>query len=114
MDPQLVCPHCKSNVSLLDFFCPTCGKKLKEKPLSTSWSKQLLVYLLSALLPPLGLWPAIKYLRQPDQKSKKIGTAAIILTVLSIILTIWLSANLVNSFSDKIGSQLNLLEGLEY
>lgn len=112
MDPQLICPHCKSNVSLLDFFCPVCGKKLKEKPLSTSLSKQLLIYLLSTLLPPLGLWPAVKYLRQPDEKSKKIGITAIILTVISIILTIWLTAGFVKSFRKQLGTQLDLYQDL--
>ena len=83
-----------------------------KKPLSTSPSKQLLIYLLSVLLPPLGLWPAVKYLRQPDEKSKKIGLAAILLTVISIILTIWLSAGFVNSFQKQLGTQLNLYQDI--
>lgn len=106
MDYPTVCPSCKTEVSILDFFCPVCGKKLKEKPLSTSISKQIFIYLLSTLLPPLGLWPAIKYLRQGDNKSKKIGIIAIVLTIISIIITFWISAGIIKSIQGVVGTQL--------
>jgi len=65
-------------------------------------------------LPPLGVWPAIKYLRQADKKSKKIGLAALFLTIISIVITIWLTINLVNSFNSGLNSQLNLYQGIGY
>jgi len=114
MDSQVTCPNCKWSVSSSDFFCPVCGKNLKEKLLSTSLTRQLLIYLLSVFLPPFGIWPAIKYLRQSDDKSKKIGLAAIFLTVISIVITIWLTAGFINSFSKGFSSQLNLFEGIGY
>jgi hypothetical protein len=106
MEYQTVCPFCKTNLSSVDFFCPVCGKKLKEKPQSTSLTKQILIYLLSAFLPPLGIWPALKYLRQPDEKSKKIGMIAISLTIISIIFSIWLSVGFLKSFQKSIDTQL--------
>lgn len=106
MEEQATCPYCKSNISVMDFYCPVCGKNLKEKTLSTSISKQLFIYLLSLFLPPFGIWPAIKYLRQPDEKSKKIGVTAIILTLISIGITIWISVGILNSLQDQLGPQL--------
>lgn len=102
MDSPAICSACKRNVSAADIFCPVCGTNLKKKPLATSPTKQVLIYLLSFFLPPLGVWPAIKYLRQPDEKSKRIGLAAILLTVISIVITIWLTAGFVGSFQKQL------------
>jgi uncharacterized membrane protein YvbJ len=112
MESQIVCHHCKSNVGPSDYFCPNCGKKLREKPQSTALLKQLLVYTVSFFLPPLGLWPAIKYLRQPDQKSRCIGWAAIILTIVSVILSVYLSVNMLNSLNEQLYSELNMYQNL--
>ena len=111
MEPQLTCPYCRGNVSLSDYFCPGCGKNLKAKPQSTTFAKQLLIYFISVFLPPLGIWPAVKYLRQPDEKSKKIGLVALLLTLISIVLTGWLTISLINSFNQQLGSQLNSYQG---
>lgn len=112
MDLSTTCRYCHVNISSSDFFCPNCGKKLKEKPQSTTLVRQIFIYLISALLPPLGLWPAIRYLRQPDTKSKKIGWIAIILTVISVIATIWFSYWFINDFDQMLGGQLNPYEGM--
>jgi len=114
MEAETTCTYCKGNISLTDYFCPNCGKKLKEKSLSTTLLKQLLIYFISFFLPPLGIWPAIKYLRQSDGKSKKIGLAALFLTIISIAITIWLTINFINSFNKELGSQLDLYQGIEY
>lgn len=65
---------------------------------------------MSFFLPPLGLWPAIRYLRQQDETAKKIGLAALFLTVISILLTIWVTANFINSFNKELNTQLNLYQ----
>jgi hypothetical protein len=115
MDSQITCPHCKGNISLADYFCPHCGKKLKEELQPTTLLKQLTIYLVSFFLPPLGVWPAIKYLRQGDKKSKKIGLIALFLTIISIVITIWLTINFINSFNQQLNNQLNLYQGgIEY
>jgi len=114
MDSQTTCPDCKANITLSDYFCPSCGKKIKDKPLQTTLLKQLSIYFISFFLPPLGIWPGIKYLRQPDEKSKKIGLAAILLTIISIIITSWLTMNLINSLNKELNNQLNLYPGLDF
>ncbi len=85
-----------------------------EKPLSTTFLRQLLIYSVSLFLPPLGIWPAIKYLRQQDEKSKKIGLVALFLTIISIVITSWLTISFINSFNKELGNQLNLYQGIEY
>ena len=107
MDNQLICRYCGKNILSEDYFCPGCGKKLKDKPQSTTIGRQIFVYLLSFLLPPLGLWPAVKYLKQQDQKSRMVGFIAIILTIISIIITVWLSLGFINSFTQQLNQQLN-------
>jgi TRAP-type C4-dicarboxylate transport system permease small subunit len=66
---------------------------------STSVSRQIIVYLISFFLAPLGLWYAWKYLKQDDQTSKTIGAVAIILTLVAVALTIWTTAGLFASLS---------------
>jgi len=114
MDSQTTCPYCQGSISSADYFCPSCGKKLKEKPLATTFGKQLMIYLISVFLPPLGILPAIKYLRQPDAKSKKIGLVTLVLTIISVIVTTWLTIGLVNSLSKGMSDQLNLYQNLGY
>ena len=102
MEELLVCPKCKSSYETTDLFCRVCGRKLKEKTLATSFSKQLSTYLISLLLPPLGLWPAIKYLRQGDIKSKQIGIIAIVITVISVIISIIVFTKFMHSFNNTL------------
>ena len=107
---QATCPHCKNQVLPIDIFCPACGKKLKNGEFSTNIQKQLGVYLLSFFLPPFGLFPAIKYLRQADSKSKTIGAIALVLTVISILITIFLTKLVLGTFESK----LQLYQGIGY
>jgi len=55
-------------------------------------------------LPPFGLWYVWKYLKQKDGKSKKIGIAAAILTVISVIVAIWSAERFVNSINQALNS----------
>ena len=114
MEPQIICHNCKISVLSSDYFCPNCGKKIKDKPLSTGLLKQILIYSLSIFLPPLGLWPAIRYLRQPDKKSKSIGLVIVVLTIISIVITTYLSINLLNSINKEINNQLNVYQNLGF
>ncbi len=108
MDVNLKCPYCGAPIDASFYFCPNCGKKLRIKPEETSVIRQIGVYLLSFFLPPLGLWPAYRYLRQKDGKSKTIGWIAVILTIVSLILAVWLLQGLSNYLNQSINSQLNL------
>lgn len=82
--------------------------QLKDKPLSTTIVRQTFIYLLSFLLPPLGLWPGIKYLKQKDEKPRMIGFIAILLTIISTALTIWLTLGFLSVFNKELNSSFNL------
>lgn len=113
--PQsLNCKHCHYQILSNYFFCPNCGKKLKNPPLAVTVSKQIYIYFISAAFPPLGLWPGIKYLLDKRPKAKIIGTVAIILTLLSTVITIQLTMSLLNGQKDVASQQLQQLEGAGY
>lgn len=110
------CRNCHLPVLDTYHFCPNCGKKVNEV-MSVSIASQLKIYALSLILPPLGLWPGIKYLRSTDEKAKWIGIIAIILTILSTIFTLWFSIGLFNALLSGLGggaSQIDSLQNLGY
>ncbi len=109
---QTSCKFCGQAVLANYYFCPYCGKKIIEPPITTT--KEIGVYLLSIFLPPLGLWPGIKYLSQRNEKAKRVGTIAIILTIISIVITIWASIAFVNNMSQTLNSQMNQYQNLGY
>ncbi len=109
---QQYCTVCHLPVFTNYFFCPNCGKQIHEPPLSTTIGKQIGIYALSVLLPPFGLYPAFKYLRQENQKAKIIGVVAIVLTILSIVISIWLAIDFTNKLYGQLNSQMNQYPGL--
>jgi hypothetical protein len=109
---QQACPFCHFQLLQNYYFCPNCGKKISEPPITVI--KQIGVYLLSIFLPPLGLWPGIRYLFSKDQKTKKVGTIAIILTIASTVITLWLSVAMFNNLTKNVNSQLNQYQNLDY
>ncbi|MCL4338626.1 zinc ribbon domain-containing protein [Patescibacteria group bacterium] len=111
---QQICPFCHTRTLQDYFFCQNCGSKLKQKPLSVSIGKQITVYLVSILLPPLGYIWGYKYLRQEGTIAKKIGIAAIILTTVSIILSLWATQSLVNSINQALNKQMAPYQNLGY
>jgi len=64
----------------------------KEKFLSTTWLTQTGLYLLSVFLPPFGLWPGIKYLRNTDAHVRRVGLIVVVLTILSFVVSSWFLA----------------------
>ena len=82
--PDIICPTCHASVPDSAYFCPNCGRNLKPKLESTGIGRQIVVYLVSFFLAPLGLFWAFKYLRQTDNKSKMIGGVSIALTIIAL------------------------------
>lgn len=95
---QIHCPFCNNLISPTFFYCPVCGKKIKEAPVSTSLAKQLLIYSVSFFLPPFGLGWAFSYLKQENPMARRIGWVALILTVVSVIATIWVTIGFIHYY----------------
>jgi hypothetical protein len=107
MEPEkLHCPSCQILIVKEYNFCPNCGKKFHEPPQSTGIGRQIVVYLISIFLPPLGFWPGIKYIRQKEQKAQLIGIVAISLTVLSTALSLWLTVGMLDEYTKMLDSQM--------
>lgn len=104
----IICPFCKNIVPADSYFCPQCGKEIKRKPSSTSIGKQILVYFISFFLPPFGLGYAWKYIRHGDKKSKIIGIIAIVLTIASIIISLWMMEQILKPIQDQMNELNNL------
>jgi len=108
MEATTACPKCNLPNLAVFYFCPNCGKSLRSKPLSTSLSTQIGIYILSLLLPPLGLWPGIKYLFQKKNNAKIIGVAAVVLTLISTGITVYFGMKLLNQFTRELNTQLQI------
>lgn len=102
---EIICPHCQKMAHDTDYFCPFCGKKLKDPPLSTSFGKQIGLYLFALLLPPFGIIPAVKYLRADSQKARNIGIVILVLTAVIIIITLALTVQVITEANKVISAQ---------
>ncbi len=105
MDP--ICTKCHTTIRPTDYFCFNCGNNLKPTPPSISLMDQIVLYIKSILLPPFGILFAFKYLKQTDSKSKIVGIVAIVLTVISLIVSIVLFADFMKTLNDQVNSQIN-------
>lgn len=110
-----ICPVCHLPVLPQYYFCPNCGAKLVEPPLSTSTGTQAWIYAFSLILPIILFifvtkWPGIKYYKSSDPKAKQIGQIAWALLILSTIVTIWLAytwtQQIIQSSIDSINTDL--------
>jgi hypothetical protein len=87
--------------------CPYCHQPIKSTTLSTSVSTQIFLYLKTVILPPMGFFWGYRYLQQPDNKSRIVGLAAIIITFIEIIWLIQSSISLINAVTLQM-NQLGL------
>jgi uncharacterized OB-fold protein len=83
-----VCPKCGFGVTPDEKFCPQCGVSLIPETV-VGIGRQIFIYSISLFLPPLGLIWFFRYFKNPDQKIRRVGMVALIVTVVSIIFTVW-------------------------
>lgn len=99
MDDFLLCPACQFKIQNEWFFCPNCGRNLKEKAPDVTFTKQILIYFVSFFFTPLGLGWGLKYVRSTDKKVKTVGIISIVLTILSIILVSMVFKGFIDQYS---------------
>lgn len=103
MNETLACPSCEAEIQPSWYFCPNCGKQLKEAPIVISIPKQILIYFVSFFFSPLGLGWGLKYIRYKDRRVKIVGIISIVLTIIAIILMI----GVFKYFMDQYSTMLN-------
>jgi len=88
-----------------DYFCFNCGKEIQEKPRVTSLLTQIVLYIGCLLLPPLGIIWGVRYLRYKGRQSKIIGIIAIVLTIISLVVSIVIAKNFFDNLSKAVNEQ---------
>ena len=109
---MIPCPFCHTQIDPVAYFCPNCGKKVPEKPISTGLWPQVLLYLLSFFLPPLNLILTIRYLKSPDPKAKQVGLISLGLMTVGIVLAVWIAAGVLKSVNEQVNTQLKQYQNL--
>jgi len=104
---QLQCPKCQTILIPGGKFCPNCGYELVATQ-TFSLKKKLWMYTVSILAPPFGLVYFFKYYHSENAEIKKVGLIAGILTMISLILTIWWTFGFFQSIQNQINSVSNL------
>lgn len=106
-----VCSMCHVMVRPTDYFCYNCGKNLHQKPPSITLFDQVMLYLGSIFLAPMGVIWGIRYIRQEDQKSKIVGLVAMTLSVIVIIVVLQYTLSFLHSVSSQVGSGVGGIGG---
>jgi len=76
-------------------FCPFCGKKFAEQDQPISLRKEIFIYLFDIVLTPLGLIYFFKYFRNSDPIKKRVAYASLIITIVTLVSTVVITANYV-------------------
>lgn len=69
--------------------------------------KKVGLYIFSILIPPFGIIPAIRYIRNSDPSIKKVGITLLILTLIAFIVNVWIGIYFMNTLNETINQQLN-------
>lgn len=101
---QVLCTQCHIEVRPNDYFCFNCGKNLKPKPLPTDAVNQLLYYVGSILLPPMGIIWGIRYMKEKSQTAKIVGVVCIIITVVVILVAVQATVQLMNTLTQQMNT----------
>ena len=107
----MFCKYCSQPITPLDYFCPNCGKKLKDKPVSLGIWALIWLFILSAFLPPLGFGLTLRYIRSEDSTARIVGWISVIVTVVAIILAVVWTKSAMDSFSKTLNQQM---QGYEF
>ncbi len=100
-----VCKKCGNQVKLTDNYCSNCGLVLREQPIGAG--KQLYMYAVSVLLPPLGLIWTFKYFRSQDKSQRFVAVVTLVLTVIATVATVWLFMGFLQTLQQQLNATLN-------
>lgn len=98
------CKYCEKEIPENSYFCPNCGKKLKDKEQKISLVRELFIYILCFICAPLGLYWFFKYVRSLDGTKQRVAYMSLIITLIAIIATIGITY----SYIQTIKSYMNV------
>src|SRR4030042_4876172 len=106
MDQQMqVTPNKISNLQAYQAFSQIENQKETLKAKEGCWK----AYLMSVLLPPIGIYYFIKYFFFADEdNAKMIGILSIVLTAVSLVLNIWMIKMFFNQSINNVKNNQNL------
>jgi hypothetical protein len=114
-----LCPQCHLAVKPEYYYCPNCGKNLRQGAtvLPTDILSQVLLYGFSIVLPiifylAITKWQGIKYIRSVDPKAKQMGYIALGLLILSSVIFFWWSIVQLQGYVASSLNDVNNLGGL--
>jgi hypothetical protein len=114
----IACPFCNNQIEAKAFFCPICGKKVREKPVSMGFWSIFLLFILCIFLPPLNIGLTIKYMKSADPKAKKIGIASLVVMLVVLVAagisTYYLTKYISDQVNTQVTQQLKMMQGTGY
>ena len=72
-----------------------------------SFGALLWLFILSTLLPPLGMGLTIKYIKAEGEKAKMIGWISLVVTIIAAVVMVLWSISALNSVNQQINSQMS-------
>ena len=72
-----------------------------------TFSSLLWLFILSTLLPPLGIGRTIRYIKAEEENANIVGWISLVVTAIAIVVMVLLSISTMNSVNQQINTQLN-------
>lgn len=102
----MLCPFCAKEIDPKAYYCPECGKKVREKPVPLGFWPIVALFALCIFLPPFNIGLTIKYMKSPDPKAKKIGVISLIVMI-AVLVAVGISTYFVTKYvSDQVNTQV--------
>ena len=112
VETTLACPFCSKQIDPRDYFCPNCGKKVREKPVSTGFWGLAALFGVSLLAPPFGLGLTMRYVKSADQKAKTMGWISLVLTISTLVIFSWWGIVWAQNVSKRVSESLKQYQNL--
>ena len=108
------CPYCNHSIDATAYFCPNCGKKVREKPVSAAFSEQLSLYALSILAPPFFIGRTWRYLRSPDPQAKTVGLLSLVFTIIALVVATWTTYVFIQNINTQVDDAMQKYQNIGY
>ena len=91
------CRYCQKEIPEDSYFCPVCGKKLREKEEKISLIKEIFIYIICFIFVPFGMHWFFKYVRSADGTKKRVAFMSLVITLIAVATTVSVTYNYIQS-----------------